>query len=110
MAGDDISIERFKIMQSKLFRGIANPSMLATLGLGGWLVAMAPEYYLKQTWFHAKMAFVLLVIGYHFACSVHLQSFANDNNQKSHRYFRIFNEVPVLFLTAIVILVIVRPF
>ena len=51
MSEDVISIERFKIMQRKLYRGIANPSMIATLGLGMWLVSMAPVAYLSATWF-----------------------------------------------------------
>ena len=51
MSEDVISIERFKIMQRKLYRGIANPSMIATLGLGIWLVSMAPVAYLSATWF-----------------------------------------------------------
>ena len=110
MAEDSISIERFKIMQRKLYRGIANPSMIATLGFGIWLLSLAPDYYLKQDWFIAKIALVLAVVGYHFSCSVHLNRFATDSNQKSHRYFRVFNEVPVLFLTGIVILVVVKPF
>ena len=110
MAAVSISIERFKIMQRKLYRGIANPSMIATLGFGIWLLSLAPDYYLKQDWFIAKIALVLAVVGYHFSCSVHLNRFATDSNQKSHRYFRVFNEVPVLFLTGIVILVVVKPF
>ena len=44
MAEDSISIERFKIMQRKLYRGIANPSMIATLGFGIWLLSLAPDY------------------------------------------------------------------
>ena len=57
MSDDSISIERFKIMQRKLYRGIANPSMIATVILGLWLVAMAPEAYLQQTWFSTKSIF-----------------------------------------------------
>jgi putative membrane protein len=110
MAEDSISIERFKIMQRKLYRGIANPSMIATLGFGIWLLSLAPDYYLKQDWFIAKIAVVLAVVGYHYSCSMHLNRFATDSNHKSHRYFRVFNEVPVLFLTGIVILVVVKPF
>ena len=109
MAEDSISIERFKIMQRKLYRGIANPSMIATLGFGIWLLSLAPDYYLKQNWFIAKIAVVLAVVGYHYNCSLHLNRFATDSNQKSHRYFRVFNEVPVLFLTGIIILVVVKP-
>jgi putative membrane protein len=110
MSDDSPSIERFKIMERKLYRGIANPSMIATVVLGVWLVAMAPEAYLHQTWFHLKAFFVVLLIGYHHLCLGHMKQLAEDRSKKSHVYFRVFNEVPVLFLVAIVILVVVQPF
>jgi putative membrane protein len=110
MAEDSISIERFKLMQRKLYRGIANPSMIATVILGLWLVAMAPEAYVGQGWFHLKAVFVILLIGYHHMCLAHMKKLANDSSEKSHVYFRFFNEVPVIFMVAIVILVIVKPF
>ena len=97
-------------MQRKLYRGIANPSMIATVILGLWLVAMAPEAYLQQTWFQLKAFFVVLLIVYHHWCLIHMKQLAEDRSDKSHVYFRVFNEVPVLFLVAIVILVVVQPF
>lgn len=110
MAEDQVSIERFKVMERKLYRGIANPSMIATLGLGLWLVSMAPQAYLSQGWFHLKVFLVVLLVGYHHLCSAHIKKLADNRSDKTHIYFRIFNEVPVLFLVAIVILVIVKPF
>ena len=110
MSEDEISIERFKLMQRKLYRGIANPSMLTTLGLGIWLVAMAPGMYLSSTWFQLKALLVAVLVGYHHLCLFHMKKLASDTSDKSHIYFRLFNEVPVVFLVAIVILVIVKPF
>jgi len=110
MSNDEISIERFKLMQRKLYRGIANPAMIATIILGLWLVSMAPDAYLNQTWFQLKAALVLLLIGYHYMCLGHMKKLATNRSNKSHVYFRLFNEVPVFFLVAIVILVIVQPF
>ena len=110
MSEDEISIERFKVMERKLYRGIATPSMIATLIFGGWIVTLAPDYYLQQGWFHAKLALVLLLIGYHHICLAHMKKLAAGTSDKSHKYFRVFNEIPVLFLFAIVILVIVKPF
>ena len=110
MAEDHISIERFKVMERKLYRGIANPSMIATVVLGLWLFSMAPQAYLSQGWFHLKALLVVLLIGYHYLCLGHLKKLADDRSDKTHIYFRFFNEVPVLFLVAIVILVIVKPF
>ena len=108
-AKDQVSNERFKRMERKLYRGIANPSMLATIGLGAWMIYNNPAY-LTYGWMQVKLALVALIIVYHFLCKKHLNAFLNDNNSKSHTYFRWFNEAPVLVLTAIVILVVVKPF
>ena len=110
MAEDQPSIERFKLMERKLYRGIANPSMIATVGLGLWLVSMAPQAYLSQGWFHVKALLVILLIGYHHMCLAYMKKLATDSSEKTHVYFRFFNEVPVIFMVAIVILVIVKPF
>ena len=109
MSEDEISIERFKVMQRKLYRGIANPSMIATIIFGLWLVTLVPAY-LNEIWFQLKAGLVLLLIGYHHMCLSHMKRLAEDRNIKTHVYFRVFNEVPVLFLVGIVILVVVKPF
>jgi protoporphyrinogen IX oxidase len=61
-------------------------------------------------WMHAKLAVVVLTIGYHHACAVLLRKLADGSSRHSHRWFRWFNELPVLFLLAAVILVVVKPF
>ena len=109
MSADEISIERFKVMQRKLYRGIANPSMIATIIFGLWLVTLVPAY-LNEIWFQLKAGLVLLLIGYHHMCLSHMKRLAEDRNDKTHVYFRVFNEVPVLILVGIVILVVVKPF
>jgi putative membrane protein len=109
-AEDDISKERFKTMERKLYRGIGNPSMIATLIFGIWMVALNPQYYLAAGWFHAKIALVVLLIAYHHLCLRFLKQFANDSNKHSHVFYRWFNEAPVLLLIAVVILVVVKPF
>ncbi len=110
MAKDDISDERFKIMERKLYRGIAMPSMIATLALGGWLFSFNSTYYLSSGWFHGKLLLVVLLVIYQFICGAHLRAFRDNKNTRNHVYFRIFNELPVLALLAIVILVVVKPF
>ena len=109
MSEDEISIERFKVMQRKLYRGIANPSMIATIIFGLWLVTLVPAY-LNEIWFQLKAGLVLLLVGYHHMCLSHMKRLAEDRNDKTHVYFRVFNEVPVLILVGIVILVVVKPF
>jgi putative membrane protein len=81
------------------------------LALGVWLwmgygIGRGPG----NGWMHAKLLIVLLVIGYHHACSVLLRKLADGSSRRSHRWFRWFNEVPVLLLTAAVVLVVVKPF
>ncbi len=110
MAEDQTSKERFKIMERKLYRGIMTPSMIAVIALGVWLLTINPSYYFSQGWVHAKLFLVVLLVGYHFHCGHLLKQFRDDKNQRSHVFFRWFNEAPVLILIAIVILAVVRPF
>lgn len=110
MAEDTISRERFVVMERKLFRGIMTPSAIATILLGVWLVMSAPDYYLRMGWLHAKLALVILLIAYHVACWRYLRAFREERNIRSHVFFRVFNELPVLLLITIVILVVVKPF
>jgi len=109
-SSDEKSLERFKIMERKLFRGIGTPSMIATLILGGWLVGYNLEGYMQSGWFHAKLSLVVVLMAYHMYCGKLLKTFARDENTRSHVFYRWFNEFPVLLLIAIVILVVVKPF
>lgn len=109
-AEDQVSRDRFKIMERKLYRGIATPSMVATIFLGGLLAGDNLRYYLSVPWFHAKLAMVALLVAYHFSCFYFLRQFQKDTCNRSHVFFRWFNEMPVLLLFGIVIMVVVRPF
>ncbi|QSP95970.1 protoporphyrinogen oxidase HemJ [Marinobacter salinisoli] len=102
--------DRFKIMERKLYRGITTPSMIATVVLGVWLIGYNPSGYLAQGWMHAKLLLVALLIAYHFYCGHLVTVFRDDRNQRSHVFYRWFNELPVLVLLAVVILVVVKPF
>ncbi|MEH6544141.1 MAG: protoporphyrinogen oxidase HemJ [Porticoccaceae bacterium] len=109
-AEDAVGIERFKIMERKLLRGIANPAMVATLVFGIWLASLAPDYYLHQAWFWVKVSMVSLLVIYHFACIYFMKQFRDDKNTRSHVFYRWFNEVPVVILIVVVIMVVIRPF
>ncbi|HEY7883558.1 MAG TPA: protoporphyrinogen oxidase HemJ, partial [Cellvibrionaceae bacterium] len=100
MSEDEISRERFKIMERKLYRVIMLPSMIATIALGLWLLYLNPAW-LKMGWMHAKLFLVVLLVGYHHVCLALMKKFARDENTKSHVFYRWFNEVPVVFLIAI---------
>ncbi|HEX6591234.1 MAG TPA: protoporphyrinogen oxidase HemJ [Moraxellaceae bacterium] len=108
--GDEAGRERFKIMERKLYRGIMWPSLVLTVVLGLAMLVPHWDYYKTQGWMHAKLSLVALLVVYHLLCGRYRRAFAEDRNEKSHRFFRFFNELPVLALVAIVILVIVRPF
>ena len=109
MAEDATGRERFKVMERKLYRGIMNPSMMATVLFGGWLIYINPGF-LQGGWLHAKLFLVVLLLIYHFICKRHMLNLRDDKNTRSHVYFRWFNEVPTVLLIAIVILVVVKPF
>jgi len=111
MAEDDASKERFKIMERKLYRGIMTPSMVLTLAFGiGMLFTASGQVWLSMGWLHVKLALVLALIGYHHACGRLVRTFAADANRHSHRWFRWFNEMPVIALVGIVLLVVLKPF
>lgn len=107
---DEISKERFKVMERRLYRGIAWPAAILTTVLGIWLITYNSSYYMKAGWMHAKLGFVVLLWGYHLLCGHYVKRFAQDKMDKSALFFRIFNEVPTLFLIAIIVLVVVKPF
>ncbi|MDQ8037530.1 MAG: protoporphyrinogen oxidase HemJ [Pedobacter sp.] len=107
---DEAGRERFKIMERKLYRGIMWPSLVLTVLFGGWMLGENWAFYKTQGWLHAKLALVALLVVYHLLCGHFLRELAADRSHKSHVFFRVFNELPVLALVAIVILVIVRPF
>lgn len=109
MSEDRISLERFEIMERKLYRGIMWPSMLATWLLGLSMLALGWSSYSSQHWLHLKLALVLALTGYHLACGHFRQQLLHNPQVRSHVYWRWFNEAPVLILLAVVILVVVKP-
>jgi putative membrane protein len=111
MSDDDTSIERFKVMERKLYRGIMMPSFIITTLMGWWMLQdYAWAAYINQYWLQLKLLLVGLLIIYHFYCGYLVGVFAEDKNIRSHTFYRWFNEIPVVLLISIIILVIVKPF
>ncbi|MBE0438648.1 MAG: protoporphyrinogen oxidase HemJ [Gammaproteobacteria bacterium] len=111
MCDDEPGNERFKIMERKLYRGIMTPSAIATLVFGLWLASYyTMEALASMYWLHAKLTLVLLLFAYHGYCGKLVKQFARDDNQRTHIFYRWFNEMPVFILIAVVILAVVRPF
>ena len=108
LAEDKTSIERFKVMERKLYNGIMMPCMLLTIGLGAWLWL---GYGFAGGWLYAKLALVMLLIAQHFYLGKLVSDFEHDRNRHGHVFYRWLNEIPTLpALIAIVILVVVKPF
>ena len=108
--GSDAERDRLLLMARKLYR-FSTLLMVPALALGLvlWLV-YGVGLGAGQGWMHAKLLLVVLVIGYHHTCRALLRRFEQGTNQRSHRWFRVFNEVSVLAFAAIVVMVVVKPF
>jgi putative membrane protein len=95
-------------MERKLFWGIMTPGAVLTIAFGVWL--WLGWFRGAPGWFHAKVALVALLVGYHLWCWRLLREFAADRNRRTHVWYRWFNEVPTVVLFATVILVVLKPF
>ena len=108
MSDDRPSVDRFKVMERKLYYGIMMPSALLAVAFGLWLW-LGYGIGQGQRWLPAKLALVALLIVYHLYCGMLLDDFRHDRNTRSHTRFRWFNEAPVLVLFGAVLLVVVKP-
>ena len=107
-AKDTISVERFQIMERRLF-AIMTIGAAASVAFGAAMLAAAPVY-LTMGWLRVKLLLVLLVIAYHVSCYKLMRDFAQNRNVRSAKWYRLFNEVPSLLLIAIVLLAVVKGF
>jgi putative membrane protein len=106
---DEISNERFKVMERKLYYGIATPGAIITIVLGFWLIHLMGYQVFSFLWLQLKLALVGILVGYHLYCGKLLKDFKSDSNSHSHVWYRWFNEFPVLILIAVVLLVELQP-
>jgi putative membrane protein len=102
--------DRFKVMEAKLYRIIMTPSMIVTLVFGIWMLLESWEAYSGQLWIWLKITLVVVLVGYHHYCLKIIKAFADEREIHTERFYRIFNELPVLVLLAIVILAVIKPF
>ena len=96
------------VMARRLYRFVT-PFMVLTVAFGLALYVANSDYYLQATWMWVKLACVVALIVYHFVCGRYVKAINADSDDHTHVFYRIFNEVPVLFLFAIVIMVVVKP-
>ena len=99
--------EQYQIMEKRLYSIITTPGMLVTLAMAGGIISTEPEI-LHERWLHLKMGLVLLLIGYHHYCKTLMKKLAVDECKWNSQQLRALNELPTLFLVAIVLLAIFK--
>ncbi len=108
MATDAIGIERFKVMERKLYYGIMAPSAVLTIVSGMWLWL---GYGVTGDWLYAKLALVAILVAHHLWLGKLMRDFREDRNRHRDVFYRWINEIPALpVLVAIVLLVVFKPF
>ena len=105
-AEDKISIERFLIMERKLYFYIMTPGAVLTLLFGFWLLGSVAS----GLWLNVKLGLVILLILFHMYCGKLLIDIKNDPKIHSQKFYRWLNEIPTVILIAVVILAVVKPF
>ena len=107
-AEDDTTRMTLAIMARKLDKFVT-PLMMLAIILGLWRLSYALDYYLTSLWMQLKLAGVVFLLIYHVQCGRYVKLINSGDDHRSHEFYRFFNEIPVLFLFAIVLLVYVRP-
>ncbi len=108
MATDQIGIERFKIMERKLYVGIMTPGAVLTIVFGLWLWL---GFGITGGWLHAKLALVAVLVAHHLWLGKLMRDLRDGRNPRRHTFYRWINEIPALpALVGIVLLVVLKPF
>jgi putative membrane protein len=108
-SSDAVSDQRFKVMERKLYYGITTPSAILATFFGILVFRYHFSGYMEQTWMRLKLVLVVVLWLYHLVCGKYLIDFKHNNNKHSAKFYRYFNEIPVILLIAIIILVVVKP-
>ncbi|MEH6607728.1 MAG: CopD family protein [Halioglobus sp.] len=100
--------QQLAVMAHKLYRFVT-PFMLLAIGFGLAMLATNIDYYLSAPWLWIKLVMVAILVAYHVQCGRYVRAINEDNDHHSHVYYRFFNEVPVIFLFAIILLAVLKP-
>lgn len=106
----DQFVEVIKIMEGKLYKYIGLPAFVATFVTGIGLIAMNLELFKSGGWLHAKITLVILLAAWFLHSGSLIKKLDADKNYKTGKYFRVYNEIPTIFLIVIVILAVIKPF
>ena len=110
MSEDRTSIDRFIVMERKLYYGITTPGMILTLIFGIWMLFdYAWAAYSVTLWLQIKLGLLGAMLVYHLYCGKLLRDLKSGRGQHSHVWYRWFNEIPVFFLIAITLLAVLKP-
>ena len=99
----------FKIMERKLYNYIMMPAMILSWLFGLLLIHSTGFTVFYELWMQIKTVAVLILTYYHFSLGKYLNEFANDDNQKTSKFFRIYNEIPTIILIVVIFLVVFKP-
>ena len=99
----------FKTMERKLYNYIMMPAMLLSWLFGVLLLHSLGFSIFFELWMQIKTTLIIILTYYHFTLGKYLNDFANDNNQKTSKFFRIYNEIPTLILIVVIFVVIFKP-
>ena len=99
----------FKIMERKLYNYIMMPAMILSWLFGLLLIHTLGFSIFSEIWMQIKVIAVIIMTNYHFTLGKFLNDFANDNNEKSSKFFRIYNEIPTILLIVVIFVVIFKP-
>ena len=108
-ANHDSQRQIFKIMERKLYNYIMMPAMLLSWLFGILLIHSLGFSIFSEVWMQIKTVLVIILTFYHFTLGKYLSDFAVDNNQKTSKFFRIFNEIPTIILIVVIFIVIFKP-
>ena len=108
-ANDDSQKKVFKVMESKLYNYIMMPAMLLSWFFGLLLIHNLGFSIFYELWMQIKIFAVSILTYYHFTLGKYLTDFAKDNNQKTPKFFRIYNEIPTLILIVVIFVAIFKP-
>ncbi len=101
--------EGFKVMERRLLKQITTPAMVVALLFGSLLVMTPGAIDWSAGWWHAKLAGVVLMLGFHGACAAWRKDFLVDRNRRPQRFYRMANELPTVLMVVIVIMAVVQP-
>ena len=108
-AEDDSQKKVFKTMEGKLYNYIMMPAMLASWIFGILLIHILGFSAFSELWIQIKVVAVVVLTIYHFTLGKYLNQFYLDNNQKTSKFFRIYNEIPTLILIVVIFVVVFKP-